>query len=185
MNTVVFTPLGGTGVAIFIFISGYGLNESYKKKGLSHYWRNKIVRVLLPYFIIITLLYIFSMDFTWQRYILDILGLKTSFWHIAFIMNWYIAFWVFSRYLKHYRTWLLLIMGVIILFLFPNLEAEQAFSFLLGYIVSCRVEYFKSLSCRAYVKCGVLMFVVGTAFLAVKQLPAIRACEYEFVYNII
>ena len=27
-----FTPLGGIGVAIFLILSGYGLNESYKKK---------------------------------------------------------------------------------------------------------------------------------------------------------
>ena len=26
------TPLGGIGVAIFLILSGYGLNESYKKK---------------------------------------------------------------------------------------------------------------------------------------------------------
>lgn len=28
MGTVLFTPLGGTGVALFLFLSGYGLNES-------------------------------------------------------------------------------------------------------------------------------------------------------------
>lgn len=27
-----FTPLGGIGVAMFLILSGYGLNESYKKK---------------------------------------------------------------------------------------------------------------------------------------------------------
>ena len=182
---MVFTPLGGIGVAIFLFISGYGLNESYKKNGLSHYWRNKIVRVLVPYFIIITLLYVYRLKFAWSQYILDILGFKTTYWYIAFLIKWYIAFWVFSRYFKRYRTWLLSIMGVIILLLFPNIEAEQAFSFLLGYIVSSKIEYFKSLPYRIYVKWAVLSFVVGTSFLAVKQLPSIRACEYEFIYNII
>lgn len=28
-----FTPLGGGGVAIFLIISGFGLSESYKKRG--------------------------------------------------------------------------------------------------------------------------------------------------------
>ena len=28
----IFTPLGGIGVAIFLILSGYGLNESYKRK---------------------------------------------------------------------------------------------------------------------------------------------------------
>lgn len=28
------TPLGGIGVAIFLILSGYGLNESFKRKGI-------------------------------------------------------------------------------------------------------------------------------------------------------
>lgn len=38
-----FTPLGGGGVAIFLIISGFGLSESYKKKGLSQYWKKKFL----------------------------------------------------------------------------------------------------------------------------------------------
>ena len=30
--------LGSIGVAAFLFISGFGLNESYKKSGLAGYW---------------------------------------------------------------------------------------------------------------------------------------------------
>lgn len=33
-GTNLLTPLGGTGVAIFLVLSGFGLNESFKKKGL-------------------------------------------------------------------------------------------------------------------------------------------------------
>lgn len=33
MGTVIFTPLGGTGVALFLFLSDYDLNESYKHTG--------------------------------------------------------------------------------------------------------------------------------------------------------
>ena len=46
-----FTPLGGVGVAIFLFLSGYGLNESFIKKGLDGYWGKKILRIVIPYFI--------------------------------------------------------------------------------------------------------------------------------------
>lgn len=34
-GTRAFTPLGGTGVAMFLIASGYGLNESYKKKQIA------------------------------------------------------------------------------------------------------------------------------------------------------
>lgn len=37
------TPLGGIGVAVFLVLSGYGLNESFKRKGIGGYWRNKNV----------------------------------------------------------------------------------------------------------------------------------------------
>ena len=46
------TPLGGIGVAMFLILSGYGLNESYKKKKSGGYWKKKVVRVLIPYLIV-------------------------------------------------------------------------------------------------------------------------------------
>lgn len=30
-------PFGGTGVALFLFLSGFGCNESYKHKGLGNF----------------------------------------------------------------------------------------------------------------------------------------------------
>jgi peptidoglycan/LPS O-acetylase OafA/YrhL len=36
-----FTPLGGIGVALFLFCSGYGLTKSYEKNGLENYWMKK------------------------------------------------------------------------------------------------------------------------------------------------
>lgn len=38
----VFTPLGGIGVALFLIISGYGLNESFKKNGNKSFWQKKL-----------------------------------------------------------------------------------------------------------------------------------------------
>lgn len=35
LGTNVFTPLGGMGVAVFLVLSGFGLSESYKKKGIT------------------------------------------------------------------------------------------------------------------------------------------------------
>ena len=43
-GTNVFTPLGGTGVAMFLIASGYGLNESNKKRQIedhSHSAKNR------------------------------------------------------------------------------------------------------------------------------------------------
>ena len=44
-----FTPLGGIGVAMFLFLSGFGLSESYKKNGLNKFGQKKLLRLVLPY----------------------------------------------------------------------------------------------------------------------------------------
>lgn len=34
-------PFGGIGVVLFLFLSGFGCNESYKHKGLDNFWQKK------------------------------------------------------------------------------------------------------------------------------------------------
>lgn len=36
-----FAPLGGTGVALFLILSGYGLECSYQKNRLQKFWRKR------------------------------------------------------------------------------------------------------------------------------------------------
>lgn len=38
-----FTPLGGIGVAIFLLLSGYGLNESCAKSGLTNWCKKQLL----------------------------------------------------------------------------------------------------------------------------------------------
>ena len=52
LGTRILTPLGGIGVAMFLVISGYGLNESFRTKGLRGFWTNKIIRVVIPCWIV-------------------------------------------------------------------------------------------------------------------------------------
>lgn len=87
IGTNLCTPLGGIGVALFLFLSGYGLNESYKAHGLKLFWIKRITKVLLPYFIIETIAAYFKQDFNITTYILDITGIKTAYWYIAFLFK--------------------------------------------------------------------------------------------------
>ena len=48
--------LGSFGVTLFLFLSGFGLNESFKKNGLKQYWPKKLRRVWLPNAIVISTL---------------------------------------------------------------------------------------------------------------------------------
>ena len=185
MHTVAFSPIGGTGVALFLIISGYGLNESYKKNGLTRYWQKKVFRVLTPYFIVITILYLVKYEFVWWRYLLEVTGLYTSYWFIAYIVKWYIVYWLFSRFFQKYRSYLMFLAAIIMLFTLPDIEAEQSFSFLAGYLISEKKGSLKNINTRFEIRITVISFLIGTIFLCLKQLPYIRVYEGELIYNII
>lgn len=184
-GTNIFTPLGGTGVAIFLCLSGYGLNESYKKNGLKKYWIKKIERVFIPYFILQTVSLFFVENIDIRLYLFDILGIKTQYWYIGFLLKQYIVFYIFTRFCYKYRCLLMLIFSLIVLFLFPNIQAEQAFSFVIGVYISRYVERISNLSMRNFSTISVLALIIGGVFLAVKQLPAIRMHETDFIYSLI
>lgn len=46
------TPLGGIGVAMFLMLSGFGINESWKKNGHKQYWRKRFISFFVPYCIV-------------------------------------------------------------------------------------------------------------------------------------
>lgn len=182
-GTNILTPLGGTGVAIFLILSGYGINESFKKKGLDYYWKNRIIKVFIPYFIIISILTCFFWNFNIKTYLLDILGIKTSYWYIAFLLKQYILYYIATKYFPKFRLNIIFIVSTILIFILPNIEAEQGFSFLFGILIS--ENYNKLYSNRLQTK-NILIFIIfciGTIFLAIKQLPIIREYQNHFLYN--
>jgi peptidoglycan/LPS O-acetylase OafA/YrhL len=48
----VLTPLGAVGVGLFLICSGYGLEKSYIKNGLSKYWTKKLYGIYMPWVLI-------------------------------------------------------------------------------------------------------------------------------------
>ena len=95
-GTRILTPLGGIGVAMFLFLSGYGLSESYKKYGLKCYWRKKLLRVFIPYFLLQSISALYLQHFEIIPFILDITGIKSEYWYISYLLQWYIIFYVLS-----------------------------------------------------------------------------------------
>lgn len=185
MHTVYFTPIGGTGVAIFLFLSGFGLNESYKKTGLTNFWSKKVVRVLMPYAIVITALWFYwDYKFDWL-YVLNLLGLKTYYWYVAFLIKWYIAFYVLTRFAYRWRIYGMMAIAIVMLIFFPNIEAEQAFSFLLGVIVSVKINKVHSMSSRSLCIVALLCAVIGITCLGIKQMDALRHYSVDYIMNII
>ncbi len=182
----IFTPLGGIGVALFLFGSGFGLNESLKKNGLSDYWVKKVKRVFIPYAIIITLLCLFwKTNFNATDYLLDILGIKTSYWYIAYLLKWYVIFYISAKWLYRYRLYVMLVVSILMLLFFLEIEAEQSFSFLLGVWASEKITFLKALPSRTWIKIGISFLMIGTFFLGIKQLPLVREYMGSCIYSIV
>lgn len=133
-----FTPLGGGGVAIFLIISGFGLSESYKKKGLSQYWKKKFLHVFFPWILIF---FIFQYDFT-QLDIPTILGnitlIKPIPWYLQYQLLWYVIFYIIHRFdlIKRYEYLIYALAALCIFFFGGDLQAEQSITFILGIMIS-------------------------------------------------
>ena len=162
------TPLGGIGVSIFLFLSGYGLNESFKAKCLANFWKNKILRILLPYLI-------WSILFLPLSQILyDKIYWFHRYWFIEYIFLWYILFWFTKRFATRYSEYIMLLAALISFFIFPNLMAEQALSFVSGVIFSSKLDSLSKYKSHQFIIVAILLLVCGLMCLGVKQLHFIR-----------
>lgn len=159
MHTVVFSPIAGIGVTLFLFVSGYGLNCSFKNQGLKNFWKKKVKRVLIPYFFVIVVLRYFRYDFQPVDFLLDILGLDTTYWFVEFIVYWYIIFYVTSRWLKKYRIVAMTVVAVFMFFFLESgLEKNQVFSFVIGVMASVYYERVYSITRRQWIVIGLSAF---------------------------
>lgn len=165
----IFTPLGGIGVAIFLFLSGYGLNESFTKKGLTCYWRNKIVRIVFPYLICVVLM----LPVTWLLY--GKMEFIYKYWYLGYLFFWYFNFYITKKYFPKYANFIMLIIACLSFFYFSNLQSEQSFSFIAGVIVSTKKIIINSYKQNKIFYFAVFLFTIGTICLALKQLDCIRA----------
>lgn len=100
-----FNGLGGWGVSIFLFLSGYGLFVSYSKNGLKRYWIKKLKKVYIPFIIamlvqVIVRIIVLKTNFNRIDLIASLLGINpsnvidSSMWYISYLMIWYILFFV-------------------------------------------------------------------------------------------
>ena len=183
-GTNLLTPCGGTGVAIFLFISGFGLNESYKINGLKGFWIKKILRVFLPYFILEFIFFvIYTIDI--KSFLLDISGINTSYWYVGFILKWYVIYYFSIKFMPKYSSLILLFFGIIMIFMLPGIQAEQSFSFLCGVIASNNIQILKKKSLKTIFQIAIISLLIGCIFLYLKQMPLIRKFDGSYLFNIV
>lgn len=181
------TPLGGIGVSIFLFLSGYGLSESYKKNGISNFIEKRISKVYIPYAIIVLIdsiiqnnnIYAIGMN-------LLLISTPNFMWFIQFITLYYLIFFGVNKIIKKvnikYFIW---IVSCIIVFLLGNgLWSEQAFIFFLGVLVSENKQFITNINTKYNLYIGIIFIMIGCISLVIKQLSIIRNSPdiiYKFV----
>ena len=185
MGTVVFSPLPATGVTLFLLVSGYGLNESYKSRGLAGFWMRRVRRVIVPYFFVIVVYRLCKGYLEPLPFLLDVVGLDTTYWFVEYIVYWYIAFYVTSRLLLRWRVMAMVAVGLVMLLTLESLEAGQSFSFVAGVVASQCSGQLRLKSRRWWLWTLLAAMIVGIGFLGVKQLPVLRAHIGEVVYDVV
>lgn len=182
-NTRYLTPLGGIGVAVFLILSGYGLNQSWNGNGKDYFWAKRLIGFFVPYFIIetatIPLRESYSSVFD---ALLDLSGMRSSYylgWYISFLLLWYAAFYFAKRYIKHRHTryFLWTTIGAIIFIVCSMLRARQAFSFGFGVWLSDHEEIQRAVKDKP-MRYLVFSGIIGIVLLGIKQTVLLRTAPY-------
>lgn len=167
-----FTPLGAIGVTMFLFLSGYGLTESYKKNGLHGFWKKKLVRILIPYLIWIP---IYHMAIKWSPLGNGDAAFIPRYWFLEYLIICYLVFYLSYRFFPQKAVPLMVVVSIISFFVMGRIQSTQSMSFVLGVIVSQQKDYFSQVRLIKYQKAAVFLSVIGVIALALRQIPAIRS----------
>lgn len=172
-----FNPFGGIGVAMFLFLSGYGLTESFKNKGLSHFWSKKVFRIAIPYLLWIPIYHIFMRISPLGS--VNHLEIIPRYWFIEYLLIMYVAFYIILRIGKYYLIPFFGLMGVVMFLTLNNLRAEQSFSFMGGIIFSEYKTMFSNMRKSKLFVISISLLMIGIGALLIKQLPCIRLYDFE------
>ena len=174
------TPLGGTGVAIFLITSGYGLMESYKRVGLKNFWKKRLLRVWIPYAIVCVLLCIFKGQ-SLLALLKNLVLITSPFWFVQYIIAYYIILYIVLKFFEKYKACIFFFIAIISLFVLKGVQGEQTFSFLIGVLCSSyrdSLRLFFDRNPKRYALIGIPLFFLGALFLFIKQFPEVRDLSF-------
>lgn len=170
--------LGGIGVAIFLFLSGYGLEESYKKSGLDGFWKKKILRVLIPYIVWILLYHLVVLITPLTPKAEDI-HIIPRYWFVEYIIGCYIAFWLTHKFTPKFVVPGIMLCAIVAFVLCRKTLAEQSLSFIAGVLCSMHKTSLSNIKNNKYFLLGCLFLIIGTGFFFLRSLPALQGYDEE------
>lgn len=125
------------GMALFVFLSGYGVWKSFVKSGLENYFERKIDRIYIPFLFVqvvefIAISIIFKQRFTVNDYFSAFLLGKgatlfdASMWYILYQFMWYLTFYLCARCFKNEKAILVALFVLSIVYIvFANTYFEH------------------------------------------------------------
>lgn len=124
------------GVDIFLFLSGIGLYLSMTKNTLGRYYKNRFIKIIPKYLIILIIYSFFVTDMNGLKIIQTLIGLPffvdgvRDGWYIAFIMLLYLIFPLIYKMFKKYDVFALFL-GLLISILLNILLSYFSYSYYL------------------------------------------------------
>lgn len=105
--------IGSCGVDIFLFLSGIGLYLSMSKNKIGKFYKNRFIRIIPKYLVILIIYSLFLEEFTYINVIERLFGISfftegvRDGWYIAFIMLLYLLFPLIYKIFKKYDVFAL------------------------------------------------------------------------------
>lgn len=176
--------LGSIGVAVFLFVSGYGLNESYKAHGIKGFWRKRLVRVILPCWAVYLLQLPYREHFDAGALLHNLTFTGSDLWFVDCILRWYLVYWIARSFIPKHTTLLLFAFAVCNIFQ-QQLYSEQAFSFVCGYLASLHIDRLNGMGRTRILRYSGIAVAYGIAFYLLKQMPCIQQVKGTLPFNLI
>jgi peptidoglycan/LPS O-acetylase OafA/YrhL len=171
-----FQPFGGIGVSLFLICSGYGLMKSFQRGGFDHYFKHKILKVLVPFWIVYIIYSLCTQPSLELLSVLKGLLLVESFgifWFIQYLFLFYMFFFIaFSFFKQKTGTVFLVTISCLVFLTSPTLLlGEQAFAFVIGvFLAQMKIEFSKP----RLLFLSALFLSIGLLSLFLKQTEWIR-----------
>lgn len=179
-----FNIFGSVAVAVFLFISGFGINESHKINGINNFWKKRFLRVIIPCWTIFLFQLPFVEHFNSVQLLKNLTFYTSDFWFVDYIIRWYLVYWISRRFFTKNTKYILFVFGIYNVFQ-QQLYSEQAFSFFCGYLASEYVGKLNKLNKKHVLKYTCLSVIYGIIFLLIKEIPTIQQIKGSILFNVI
>ncbi len=172
------SSFGYVAVSIFFMLSAYGLRYSVENKPdyIKHFWRNRILVLLIPFWLTRTISAFLQPQETILETILTIIGVQNIIF-ITILLCYYIIFWCVYKFIKNSKIRDYLLCGIVLLYSFMGkacqwptgwlVESMGLFYGILMYHLETKIKNLKTLKQGIFF--GIISAIIGLLYLKYKE----------------